>query len=408
MTETGTGHATMVVILGLIITLTICIRAIAQKLRIPSLVGFILLGLLLKILDNQFQFLSEASNEILLFLADVGIITFLFKVGLESDIGGLLKQFKKASLVWAGGVITAGATGFLVTHYLLDIKLITSTIIATALTASSVGVSVSVWKEKGQLKSSTGELLLDSAELDDISGVIFMALLFAIIPLFRNNQNANLASTLGKTAGIIFLKLLLFGTLCALFSLYFERQTTEFFRKIEPPAELMLLVLGVGFIFSAIAGFLGFSVAIGAFFAGLAFSRDPKSVKIDANFESIYDLFSPFFFIGIGLKTDPGVLTQAIVLGGILVLVAFITKALGHGLPVLLTGTRVQATLVGISLVPRAEITMIIMEQGKNMGNWAVPPEAYAAMVTVTIFTCILAPLLVRKMLDKWPQGEEG
>ena len=118
-------------------------------------------------------------------------------------------------------------------------------------------------------------------------------------------------------------------------------------------------------------------------------------------------MLSPFFFIGIGLNVNPNLLVSALGLGLILLLGAFLGKFVGHGAPTWFTLGGSGAVLLGLSMAPRAEIAMIIMEQGLKLGPWAVPPEVYAAMVMVSAATCALPPLVVRPLLRRWPQCPE-
>jgi Kef-type K+ transport system membrane component KefB len=92
-------------------------------------------------------------------------------------------------------------------------------------------------------------------------------------------------------------------------------------------------VIGIGFIIAAIAGFLVFSVAIGAFCAGLVFSRDQKAVKMEASFIPLYEFFTPFFFITIGLDIEITSLTRSIPLALVLLAAAVIGKMLANGIP---------------------------------------------------------------------------
>ena len=157
------------------------------------------------------------------------------------------------------------------------------------------------------------------------------------------------------------------------------------------------------------AGLGGFSVAIGAFFAGLLFSRDPRSVKLDASFDTFYELFVPFFFIGIGLKIDLAALSTAFDLGMFLLIVAVLGKFVGVAVPVLLMNAEWKsAILLGVSMALRAEIAMIVMQHGLQIGAGTVPPRVFAAMVVVSAATSILVPLVLRPLLRRWPQIENA
>ena len=152
---------------------------------------------------------------------------------------------------------------------------------------------------------------------------------------------------------------------------------------------------------AAIAGLLGFSEAIGAFFAGLVFSRDPEAVKIDASFEMLYDLFVPFFFISVGFTINLASLGAGLTWGSILLLVAIVGKLVGAGLPALLVTGWQGATAIGLSMVPRAEVMMIVMQHGLTLGDWAVSSHVFSAMVVVSALTSLLTPLILRPLLTQ-------
>ena len=407
MIETEISHPMLILLIGVIIVLAILIKSLLRRLIIPPLVGFIALGFLLNLANARFGFLSAGAREIFKLLAEIGIITLLFRIGLESEIFGLLQQLQRASFVWVVGVVVSAALGYLAA-WLMGLALLPALFVAIALTATSVGVSVGIWQDLGALDTPTGELLLDVAELDDISGIIFMALLFALAPILETVQSVDLLSVVAETVSLLLIKLALFGIFCFAFSVLLERHITQFFRKIATPSSLMLVVAGIGFAMASLAGLLGFSLAIGAFFAGLVFSGDPQSVKIDASFDSLYELFSPFFFVGLGLYMDPHSLVTSVELGLVLLGAAVFGKLLGHGTPTLLSMGWSGAVLVGVSTVPRAEIAMIIMEQGLVLGHWAVPPAVYSAMVLVSAATCVIGPFAVRGLLNRWPHMAEG
>jgi Kef-type K+ transport system membrane component KefB len=163
----------------------------------------------------------------------------------------------------------------------------------------------------------------------------------------------------------------------------------------------MLVIVAIGFVIAALADLLGFSLAIGAFLAGLVFSRDPDAVKMESSFFPLYDFFTPFFFVGIGLALDPAVMGSAFEAGAILLGAAILGKLLADGFPVAVMSGVGSGILIGTSMVPRAEIAMVVMQRGLALGEWAVPSAAYAAMVVVSAATCILAPAAVRVLLQR-------
>jgi Kef-type K+ transport system membrane component KefB len=172
----------------------------------------------------------------------------------------------------------------------------------------------------------------------------------------------------------------------------------------------MLVVVGIGFLIAALAGALGFSLAIGALFAGLVFSRDPKAVRTEKSFRDLYAFVTPFFFISIGFHIDVSALTEALPIGGVLVCAAILGKLLGDGLPAYLLLGGSGAVLLATSMIPRAEIAMVIMHKGQQMGPDVVPPSVYAGMIIVSAVTCLVAPLLLYPLLgrSRSSQGEKS
>jgi Kef-type K+ transport system membrane component KefB len=112
-------------------------------------------------------------------------------------------------------------------------------------------------------------------------------------------------------------------------------------------------------------------------------------------------LFTPFFFVGIGLHIDPAMLTPALGLGAPLLDVAVLGKIVGTSLPALFTTGGSSALLLGVSMVPRAEIAMVIMQRGLMLGDWAVPARVFAAMALVSAVTCMFTPFVVHTLLRK-------
>jgi Kef-type K+ transport system membrane component KefB len=264
-----------------------------------------------------------------------------------------------------------------------------------------------MWRKADALRTPNGELLTDVAEMDDISAVALMALLFAMVPVLRAGAGGEdaIGPELGQAAAVFMLKLIGFAALCVLLARFLERRLTRGFARIGSPAELMVLVAGLGIVIAGLAGSLGFSAAIGALFAGIAFSRDPQAVDIDANFRGIYDLLTPFFFVGIGLSITPGGLVSAFSAGIVLFVIAAFSKLAGHGLCALVTTGSAGAVAIGVSMIPRAEITMVVMEQGQSLGSWAVPDELFAAFVLTSALTCLMAPVALQIIFRRWPDA---
>ena len=382
------------------------VRAWFARIGVPSLIGFLILGFVLRLADDNLALISDPGREGLDFLARIGVFVLLFRVGLESDLHGLLSKLPRAAPIWIGNVVLSGVPAYLVSSYVLGLADLPSLFIAAALTATSVAVSAEVWREANALKSPNGETFVDVAELDDLSGVALMALLLAVAPVLASGDHAATSATLATTSAALLLKAAGFLAVCFLIARYGERHISRVLKRTSEP-DSILLVVGVGVLVAGLATLFGFSLAIGGFFAGLIFSRDPEAVKLETWFLPLHALFAPFFFIAIGLRIDPATLESAFGLGGVLLAVAVLGKIVGAAGPALATTGLAGATLIGVSMVPRAEIAMVIAQEGQDLGDWALPPEAYSALAMVSVVTCLVAPIGIRWIIRRYPRSLE-
>lgn len=140
----------------------------AERLSLPALVGYILLGFLLRYTDHSRPFLPPDAPLVFDLLGAVGVVFLPFGVGLKTDLSGLRSVLGAAGWIWVGNVLVSGGLGFLAARYLLDASVVPGLMVAVALTATSVGVIVGAWESRDALDSREGEVLLDVAELDDV------------------------------------------------------------------------------------------------------------------------------------------------------------------------------------------------------------------------------------------------
>lgn len=386
-------------LIGLLVVLSILSKAALESLDLPDLLGYLLIGVGLGLIDQTWPQALPLGPQLLTFLAQIGVVALLFRIGLECEIEHLWRRLSGATWIWVVNVTASLVTVLATCLLLLDWALLPGLFVTVALTATGIGVSVRVWRTSDQLGSAKGALMLDVAEMDDLFGVVLLALLTALAPKLQSGWSADLLAptllTLGSTMGKM--GVLALGGLA--FARYLEYPLTHWLNDLQPQPDTMISVLGVGLVVAGLTALLGFSAAIGGFFAGLLFSGDPLSVKIDASFDSVHDLFVPFFFIFVGFSIDLPILAGA--LGPILVLLiaAVLGKGLGSYLPVSRRLRPASALVFAVALIPRSEITMIVMQRGLELG--VVSQQLFGVVVTVAALTMVGVPLTLRLLLSQ-------
>lgn len=401
-------HPLFILVLGLAMVMAMLVKAGLEKIKLPALVGYLVIGIAIRLADDRWNLLDQSGEWSFQLLGELGVICILFKVGLENDPRRLFQQLPRAVPIWIGNVALSAALGFLATRHLLGLELIPSLFAATALSATSVAVSILIWEDAGRLKTEQGDRLIDVAELDDFSAIVFMIALFTAAPLLHQGTDSlSLTRAVMVASGLILSKAILFGGLCVLFAVFIEKRLTHFFERFERTPDPMIGMVGIGFMIAAFAGWLGFSVAVGGLFAGLAFSRDPDAIKMESSFMPVYEWLTPFFFIGIGLKIDPSLAAQAVGYGLVLLVIAVVGKVVGAGMPALVQSGARAGVLMGVSMIPRAEIALVVTQTGHDLGDWAVPGSLYGAMVFVSSGTCLIAPVVLHRLFESDDQDSQ-
>jgi len=406
MTEAHDGYGLFMLALGVLALLSVPLGSALRKATLPGLVAFIGLGLALSAGERLLGGLTAELRDQIGMLARLGLVALLFRVGLESDLGRLVGQLRRAAAIWLPDMSVAAALVFALIWVWPGLGPIPALLTAIAASATSIGVSVAPWEEAGALESDDGALLLDVAELDDLSAVVLLGILFAVAPGLH--EGSGMIAEAARTGGAQLLRIAAFSALCFGFSRLVEPRLSALFAGLDPRTGSFLFAAGIVFLIAALADVLGFSMAIGAMFAGLAFSRDPAQRRIDDAFAYVLALFGPFFFLSIGLSVEFGHFRTALPLAVALFVVLVAGKLAGAGLAASLVADRRTGRLIGASMVPRAEIFFIVMAHGLSLGAWAVPPDLYSAAVLAAVATCVAGPLAVSWLLAAKPRPAGG
>ena len=374
---------------------------IFQRIGLPPVLGELAAGLFLGP-----TFLGWVSlNDTIKLLAEIGIILLLFDVGLETDLRRLKESGWSATLVALGGFFVPLLLGTLVAFYLFDLDLITSLFIGGTITATSIGITVRVLKDLKKNQSREGEIVLGAAVLDDIFGVILLAILYD----FSQSGEVNLVDT-----GRVFLFITAFFIIAPVAAKLMATLIQKYDSKTSYPGLIPTAIISLVLFFAWLAHQMGAPEIIGGFAAGLALSRRfflPFGAmigedrhfadKIEKQMRPIVLLFTPIFFVTVGLSINMQEIewgaSHIWLFGGSILLVSVIGKML---FPLLLKSLSMKKRLiVGLSMVPRGEVGLIFAEIGRTSGIF--DNETYAALIVVIVLTTMLPPMLIKTTYGK-------
>jgi Kef-type K+ transport system membrane component KefB len=418
--------AEVLIQVGRFLVLFIAARLMAElmvRLSLPTILGELLAGVLIGVSGLHFLLPPETGAEInhrLLalvgFLSGVppaqvqdlynenfsglqqvsllGLYALLFLTGLESEIDELMAVGLQATTVAVTGVVLPFALGTLGLYYLFHLPLFLAIFAGAAMTATSIGITASVFGELGYLKTREGQIVIGAAVLDDILGIVILAVVVA------------LAGGDGLSAGPI-LRLLGAAVVFVAVALFLSRTAAPAFDwvidNLRAPGEVPVAAFVVLSLCCFAAQAIGLEAALGAFAAGLILSASRHTEAIQETVKPLVALFATVFFVLIGTGMDLSVLNpldpanrEGLVVALFLLVVAIVGKvAAGWGY---LSSQPTDRLLVGLGMLPRGEVGLIFLGLGTQAG--LLTPSLEAAILLMVIGTTFLAPLLLRLLLS--------
>lgn len=332
----------------------------------------------------------QAESEVISVLAELGVVILLFEIGLESELKELLKVGPQATVVAVVGVITPFALGTAGLVLLFHVPVVPAVFAGAALTATSIGITAKVLAEIQQLTTREGQIIIGAAVLDDVLGVIVLAV---VASLAREGQvQISNVIYLIVSAGVFLIGSIWLGRLL---SPLFVSVVNE----LKTRGQVLISALIVAFALAYVADVIQLEAILGAFAAGLILAETEKRRELEEQVIPIADMLVPVFFISVGARTDISVLNpfnpanrEGLIMAGFLVLVAIVGK--------LVTGFTVfgqpgiNRVAIGVGMVPRGEVGLVFAAVGGASGALSKPLEA--AIIVMVILTTFLAPPFLR------------
>jgi monovalent cation:H+ antiporter-2, CPA2 family len=375
------SHAhSLVTSILLVIGVSIVIVALFTRLRLPSIVGFILTGALI----GPYGLGWAGEVEAIKLLAELGVVLLLFSLGVEFSLD---KLYQLRHYVLRAGIAQVGLTVLVcvVGARLLGYSLAQSLALGMIISLSSTAVGVKILKQREELDSTHGRFAIGVLLFQDIMAPVFMA----ILPFLTQAQEQGLP--------LVGAKLLL--TVVGVGAVYVLARVVVpvVLRWIVASDTREIPVLGslfVALLMSYITQSLGLSPALGAFIAGIIISETPYSHQITANITPFRDSFLALFFISVGMLVDLPYLQAnlgAVVVWTISLMALKCLIVLGIALAIR-RPVRV-GLLAGVTLANIGEFSFVLMEQSRATN--LLPPELLNGLVAGTSLSILLTPLLL-------------
>lgn len=338
-------------------------------------------------------------------LAELGVILLLFQVGLESDLHEMARVGATALGVAVIGVIVPILLGFGVHMWMApEATWHVHLFIGAVLAATSVGITARVLRDLGKIDSSTSRVILGAAVIDDVLGLVILAVVAGIVSGVDSGKTVD-ALEIARISGLAL------GFLVGAIAL--GRPASRLLLHAVGYLQLrgVLLAASLAFCFAMAFGAaeVGLHPIVGAFAAGLVLDRvSYKSLEskenhgLEVQLHPIADFLMPIFFVATGAAVDLGnVSGDMLLLAGALTVVAIIGK---QACSLVAFGAGINRLAVGIGMVPRGEVGLIFANVGASLtmgGEPVISPPTFAAVVVMVMVTTLITPPLLSWALGR-------
>lgn len=338
-------------------------------------------------------------------------VTLLFLVGVETDLKLLFRYAVAGGLVGLGGVLFSFALGDILGVMLLPTLIPSKTFtffdpacifLGVMATATSVSITARILSEKHKLDSPEGVTILAGAVIDDVLGIIMLAIGTGIAAAGGSGGSVEW-SQIGKVA-IKAVAVWLGATAVGLVSSHYISRFLKHW--VEDKAQIATMALGFAMIVSGLFEEAHLAMIIGAYVLGLSLSRTDICHVVREYLQPIYFFLVPVFFVVMGMMVDLSSFKEpkVIFFGAIYTVVAILAKLVGCGLPTFLCGFNLRgAVRVGLGMVPRGEVALIVAGLGLSKGM--ITSEVFGVAVMMTLFTTLIPPPLIVKAFKSTKSG---
>jgi Kef-type K+ transport system membrane component KefB len=371
---------------------------IFQRLKMPVVLGELLAGIIvgpyalggLPLFDGRpLVVLDETVKHI----GELSAIVILFVAGLEITPREFLRGGAASFTVGALGVIVPFFVGFIV-FSIYGLGAFETLLIATALTATSIAISIQVLTELGKMQSKEARLILGAAIVDDILAIAVLSVVVTMV------QSGNITPDIMEITFLI-LKILGLFVVLLMVAIFLVPRILHREKLWRSKGSIEGITTAIFFGTAGIAAYIGLSPIVGAFAVGMAIASTKLIKQVEEYVHKLQFIFAPLFFAIIGAQVDlRGINLNVLLIAGIIVAIAISTKLLGCGLPSLIfLKDKAKSMRVGIGMISRGEVGLIVAGVGVTTG--ALSTDIYTAIIIMVALTTIITPIWLKKVYQK-------
>ncbi|HEX5976603.1 MAG TPA: cation:proton antiporter [Nitrososphaeraceae archaeon] len=374
-----------------------------HRIKMPVVLGELLAGIIvgpfalggLPIFNGEpLVILDETVKHI----GEIAAIVILFIAGLEITPREFLKGGAASFTVGSLGVIVPFFVGFYV-FLTFGLEAIESMLVATALTATSIAITIQVLTELGKMQTKEARLILGAAIVDDILAIAALSVVTTMVQT---------GDTSPAIMDITFLILKILGLFAVLLigSVLLVPRILHIERLWRSEGSMEGVTTAAFFGAAGLAAFVGLSPIVGSFSVGMAVASTKVIKKVEDYVSKLGIIFAPLFFAIIGAQVDlRGVNIEVLYLSGIIIAIAVVTKLVGCGLPALIfLKNKGRAMKVGIGMVSRGEVGLIVAGVGVSSG--ALSADIYTTVIIMVALTTIITPIWLKIAYQKEENGK--
>ncbi|EOD01763.1 cation:proton antiporter [Caldisalinibacter kiritimatiensis] len=355
---------------------------ISKKLKQPSVLGQILAGLLVG--PSVLNLINTGVS--ISHMAEIGVILLMFIAGLETDLRDLKASGKSSTFIAIGGIVVPLLAGILAIYLTKPGADFTEALfVGVILTATSVSITVQALRELGKLRTRQGIGILGAAIIDDVAGIIILTL---VVGIAAPSESVSIFLVIGKIVSFFILSIVV--------GIVFSKLLTKYSDIVSRENRILTAALIFCFLLAFIAEELGVAAIIGAYFTGVLFSTTPHRNRVSHEIQRIaYSLFTPIFFMNIGLNVRLDHIGGTIGISIALILAAILGKVIGCGIGAKLSNFKTREALqISIGMIPRAEVALIVANLGLKMQ--IIGHEIFTSTILIVLATTIVTPPLLK------------